>query len=165
MQPRQKGPRALKLLTRLPDDAHAFPEGRLAALRRDVERLTIQQPNLVVPEDVGSLGRGDPAEEDAFYLVSELVDGPDLYKFTARASWTTILEVVVSILRGLEALHARGALHGHLCAENVLVSGQGPRKSAKVAILGSSTSKASWLIVGRVSVGSCQIVVLPSLIS
>jgi len=104
---------------------------RADRLARDVARLEIEHPNLVAPAGSGLLPGAD-LEGSGLYLLCDYVEGPDLYRFSARSAWSTILEVIVSALRGLEALHSRGLLHGHLVASNVIVSGQGPRKSARL---------------------------------
>ncbi len=133
-RPRHKATFVLKRLHR-PDEEPAGGDERLEArlleLRRELSRIPGDHPNLAGYDDAGVL----PATDDqpgALYLVTPHVEGPDLFRFTARASWNVVLEVVVSALRGLEALHAQGVLHGHLVPENVLVSGQGPRKSARL---------------------------------
>jgi Nif-specific regulatory protein len=136
-RPRQRGQSVLKLLTPSDELNDQSPlgslEARLARTERDLALLEMEHPNLVAPS---ACGHGTFAErsddQELFYLVSDYVEGPDLYRFTARAAWSTILEVVVSALRGLEALHSRGLQHGHLCAGNVIVFGQGPRKSARL---------------------------------
>ncbi|MBX3470781.1 MAG: serine/threonine protein kinase [Planctomycetes bacterium] len=123
-------PQALKLL-----DLQVEREGSsaplLRALQADVARLGPEHPNVVVPAEVG-VEEQEGERQPLVYLASEFVDGPDLLKFTARAPWSTILEVVVSALRGLEAVHARGLVHGHVAANNVVIAGQGPRKTARL---------------------------------
>ena len=127
----RKGQALLKFLPGRPisDDA----EPRLAQLIRDIAALDLDHPNLVGYREAGyALETPDRREGGGFYLVRDLVEGPDLHRFAARAAWATIMEVVVSLLRGLEALHGRGLLHGNLVANNVIVFGTGPRKSARL---------------------------------
>jgi Nif-specific regulatory protein len=150
-QGRQKASRAVKILHRFERDPHRFPDGRLEALNADLQALAFDHSNLVMPRSAGVAPWEDPATgepSDVLYLVSDFVEGPDLYRFTARAAWSTILEVFVSILRGLEALHGRGLRHGHLCASNVIVFGQGPRKSARLLDAGLALEVAETRSMG-----------------
>jgi Nif-specific regulatory protein len=122
-------PQALKVLG-LAEGAAPRLDAALRSLQADLARLGPEHPNVVVPAEAG--GSTEEGREPIVFFASEYVDGPDLLKFTARAPWSTILEVVVSALRGLEAIHARGLVHGHVCANNVVVAGQGPRKTARL---------------------------------
>jgi Nif-specific regulatory protein len=143
----RKGQALLKVLPGLPltDDV----EPRLAQLRRDLEVLSLDHPNVVSYRDAGYAEETPQRREGGgLFLVRELVDGPDIYRFSARAAWATIMEVVVSLLRGLEALHGRGLLHGNLIANNVIVFGTGPRKSARLLDAGLALDLAetrSWV--------------------
>ena len=131
-QQRQRQKKVLKLLHPLDGDPAEVSDERLRRLEADLARYDLQHPNLALPSHAGRVTLENRHATGVLYTVSDYVEGPDLYRFTARAAWSTILEVVVSLLRGLEALHCRGLLHGHLVTSNVIVSGQGPRKSARL---------------------------------
>ncbi|MCA8924052.1 MAG: protein kinase, partial [Planctomycetes bacterium] len=131
-QQRQRQKKVLKLIHPLEGDPEAVSDERLRRLEADLARYDLQHPNLAVPTHAGRVSVEGRPPTGLLYTVSDYVEGPDLYRFSARASWSTILEVVVSLFRGLEALHCRGLLHGHLVSSNVIVSGQGPRKSARL---------------------------------
>ncbi|MBL4849143.1 MAG: protein kinase, partial [Planctomycetes bacterium] len=121
----------LKILPGVPltDDV----EPRLEQLRHDLATLALDHPNVVSYRDAGFAAETPQRREGGgLFVVRELVEGPDIYRFSARAAWATIMEVVVSLLRGLEALHGRGLLHGNLIANNVIVFGTGPRKSVRL---------------------------------
>ncbi|RMG14096.1 MAG: hypothetical protein D6731_10860, partial [Planctomycetota bacterium] len=122
----------LKILRRA-DEAGPVTEGRRAALQADIAALALEHPHVVRPTECGVLDLPDTdAPAQALYLLGDFVEGVDIHRFSARAAWSTILEVFASTLRALEALHDAGFIHGHLCAANVFVAGQGPRKSARI---------------------------------
>jgi serine/threonine protein kinase len=63
------------------------------------------------------------ADEDAFYLVSELVVGPTLAELGARGALSDrdVMEVGLSLCRALEHAHARGIVHRDIKPANVIV--------------------------------------------
>jgi hypothetical protein len=82
------------------------------------------------------------AEEDAFYLISELVHGRTLADLLADGELEDqeVLEVGLAVARALEHAHARGVIHRDVKPSNVLVceqdSGRGP--IAKLADFGGA---------------------------
>jgi serine/threonine protein kinase len=62
-------------------------------------------------------------DEDAFYLVSELVRGDTLAELIAedRLSDEEVLEIGISLVEALEHAHARGVIHRDVKPQNVLV--------------------------------------------
>jgi Nif-specific regulatory protein len=107
---------------------------RIAHFERELEALAkLQHPNLQKFVDFGVTPVALPGVEGTYlFIASEHVDGPDIFRFAARASWALFLEITVQALRGLEFLHGQGLVHGALAPESVLVAGRGPRKTAKL---------------------------------
>src|SRR3954447_14510939 len=86
----QKEKRSRRVLTLLaPLEEDPARERKRGALGRALEQLAkAQHQNLAKVHDHGfTQARG--------FLVTEHVDGPDLFRFASRASWSGILEVVV----------------------------------------------------------------------
>jgi hypothetical protein len=69
------------------------------------------------------------SDEDAFYLISELVDGSTLAELIAgdQLSDEEVLEIGSALLGALEHAHARGVIHRDVKPHNVLV----PRDAAE----------------------------------
>ena len=69
------------------------------------------------------------ADEDAFYLISELVDGATLAELISEDQLADeeVLEIGVALLSALEHAHARGVIHRDVKPQNVLV----PRDAAE----------------------------------
>jgi eukaryotic-like serine/threonine-protein kinase len=63
------------------------------------------------------------ADEDAFYLISELVDGATLAELISEDQLADeeVLEIGVALLSALEHAHARGVIHRDVKPQNVLV--------------------------------------------
>jgi len=90
----------------------------------------LNHPNIVSIYDVG-------AENDAVFIVTELVDGKTLRG--AKPSLRTTLDYAVQIASGLAAAHAAGIVHRDLKPDNLLVTRDGRIKIvdfglAKVAV-------------------------------
>src|SRR5437870_4995199 len=60
-------------------------------------------------------------EDGAPYLVTEWIEGRDLRSFAAGKPLATLAPTLAGVLRALEYLHARGALHLDLRPPNVPV--------------------------------------------
>ncbi|GGP81393.1 SAV_2336 N-terminal domain-related protein [Streptomyces melanogenes] len=104
-------------LYRFPSDGRPAPtHGFLADARRVA---TVHHPQLLLNFDAF-------AAEDAWCLVTELVEAPTLRESMARHpdGWPAedILRTGRELLSGLGALHEEGIVHGGVRAENVLMS-------------------------------------------
>ena len=65
------------------------------------------------------------SDEDAFYLISELIDGTTLAELIGedRLADEEVLEIGLALLSALEHAHARGVIHRDVKPQNVLVPG------------------------------------------
>ncbi|MFI1102003.1 SAV_2336 N-terminal domain-related protein [Streptomyces melanogenes] len=104
-------------LYRFPSDGRTAPtHGFLADARRVA---AVHHPHLLLNFDAF-------AAEDAWCLVTELVEAPTLREAMARHpdGWPAedILRTGRELLSGLDALHEEGIVHGSVRAENVLLS-------------------------------------------
>jgi serine/threonine protein kinase len=63
------------------------------------------------------------SDEDAFYLISELIEGETLAELISEDQLTDeeVLEIGVALLSALEHAHARGVIHRDVKPQNVLV--------------------------------------------
>jgi serine/threonine protein kinase len=63
------------------------------------------------------------SDEDAFYLISELIDGATLAELISEDELADeeVLEIGVALLSALEHAHARGVIHRDVKPQNVLV--------------------------------------------
>ncbi|AWM41851.1 Serine/threonine-protein kinase PknH [Gemmata obscuriglobus] len=98
-------------LTRTAADRQRFQAQARAAGR-------LSHPNVVTALDANVLA-------DRFYLVLEFVDGPNLEVLVAQRGPRPVdeaCELVRQIAHGLRHAHERGAAHGHLAPDNVLIS-------------------------------------------
>ncbi len=76
------------------------------------------------------------SDEDAFYLISELVEGATLAELIAEDQLADeeVLEIGVALLSALEHAHARGVIHRDVKPQNVLVpSGDAEHTSTRAA--------------------------------
>jgi serine/threonine protein kinase len=111
--------------------AHDEQLGRMVALKRiplpheeDRERATrealvtarLSHPAIVALYEASS-------DEDAFYLISELVEGDTLAQLIADDGLSDgeILEIGLKLVEALEHAHARGVIHRDVKPQNVLV--------------------------------------------
>jgi serine/threonine protein kinase len=67
------------------------------------------------------------SDEDAFYLISELIDGATLAELISEDQLADeeVLEIGVALLSALEHAHARGVIHRDVKPQNVLVPNDG----------------------------------------
>jgi serine/threonine protein kinase len=72
------------------------------------------------------------AEEDAFYLISELVHGETLAQLIAREALSDeeVLEIGLALAQALQHAHERGVIHRDIKPHNVLIPLQSPPGTA-----------------------------------
>jgi serine/threonine protein kinase len=106
----------------LPPDSHA-PDGRGGepragerASREALATARLAHPAIVVLHEAY-------VDDDAFYLVSELVDGDTLAQLVAEDALSDeeLLEIGVSLAHALAHAHVRGVIHRDVKPQNVLV--------------------------------------------
>ncbi len=89
------------------------------ALREQARALAqVRHPNLVAIYDL-------IVDEDAAYLVTELVEGTTLRDYCRGRSQREIVEVCIRAGRGLAAAHDAGVVHRAFRPETVIVAGDG----------------------------------------
>src|SRR5439155_16856045 len=74
--------------------------------------------------DYGEDSSGEP------FIVTELVDGPDLHRYVASAGAVPAdraVEIMRGVLSGIQVAHEAGIVHGDLKPANVLLSEDGPK--------------------------------------
>lgn len=109
---------------------HAWDTVRERACRA----VCLTHPNVVTLHDAG-------VAEDRVFLVSELVDGPDLTELLAaepgrRADPVLVAEIARQVSVALGAAHTAGLVHGHLKPGNVLLTLDGTVKVGDLGIGG-----------------------------
>ncbi|MEM9566385.1 MAG: PASTA domain-containing protein [Actinomycetota bacterium] len=102
----------------LPPTATDDERTRLVAEARAVGALS-GHPNIVTVYDAGVSADGRP------YLVTELVDGPDLADRLAVGSltWGEACDLALQLASGLGEVHRTGRVHGDLRPEHVVLAG------------------------------------------
>jgi eukaryotic-like serine/threonine-protein kinase len=80
------------------------------------------------------------AVDDAFYLISELVDGDTLATLIAEESLEDeeILEISLALAGGLSHAHARGVIHRDIKPQNVLVPRQADNHATPQTLLAAA---------------------------
>lgn len=80
------------------------------------------------------------AVDDAFYLISELVDGDTLATLIAEESLEDeeILEISLALAGGLSHAHARGVIHRDIKPQNVLVPNQADNDATPQTLLAAA---------------------------
>ena len=99
-------------------DAHSNDAGRLDRLRQEALAAgSLNHPNVVSVHDVGTEG-------DAFFVVSELIEGQTLRERLAEGPLPLrlALEYGAQAARGLAAAHDKGIVHRDLKPENLMVT-------------------------------------------
>lgn len=106
-------------LYRLPADRGPAPTSDFLAKAREI--AAIHHPHLLLNFDAF-------AAEDAWCLVTELVEAPTLGEAMARYpdGWPVddVLRTGRELLSGLDALHEEGIVHGDVRAKNILMSAE-----------------------------------------
>ncbi len=98
---------------------------------------TVKHEALLPVLGVGLTGDGRP------WVATEYLDGLTLHARVARTGpmhYSEARPVVRAVLQALEALHARGLVHGDVKPENVLME-RGPANKARVALTDCGTDK------------------------
>lgn len=109
----------------------------------------LQHPNVVTFYDAGMAG-------DRAFVVTELVDGPDLAELLdaepdGRADLALVLEIARQVSGAIRAAHAAGVVHGDIKPGNLLVTLDGTVKVGDFGIVrgvphpGSPSGLASYL--------------------
>ena len=102
----------------------------------------LSHPNIVVVYDVGT-------ESGLLYLVMELVEGGSLWdRVQQRGPLSAVeaIDVMVAVLSGLDAAHAKGIVHRDVKPHNILIGEDGTPKLADFGIarvLGSDDASAT----------------------
>jgi tRNA A-37 threonylcarbamoyl transferase component Bud32 len=94
----------------------------------------VRHPNVVQIVDFGTT-------DDTPYMVMEMLDGESLavrIKREPRLELTAIVRIVVSILRGLDAVHTAGIVHRDIKPGNVFLHREGDRLVPKILDFGIS---------------------------
>ncbi len=110
----------------------ASDEGRERLMREARAAAALQHPHIVTVHDVGE-ANGAP------FVVMERIAGLSL-RHAERPSFSQVVEVVRQVCDALQHAHAHGIVHRDVKPENVLVSIDGERWSAKLADLGIAWS-------------------------
>jgi len=130
---------------RLPvDDAVLREEQQalMSELAQDlVEQCALQHPN-IVPFVGVALGQGDQC---TVHVLSEYIAGGSLRQLLRSKSArplepATVLRLALHIAQGMEALHARHQVHGHLTSAHVMLDGP---LHASVALSGGGSVSAA----------------------
>ncbi|HEY5287358.1 MAG TPA: protein kinase [Solirubrobacteraceae bacterium] len=109
-------------------------EDRERATREAHATARLSHPAIVALYEASS-------DEDAFYLISELIDGATLAELIAEDQLADeeVLEIGVALLEALEHAHARGVIHRDVKPQNVLVPSDA---AAHTPARGASTAPA-----------------------
>jgi serine/threonine protein kinase len=93
-----------------------FEEDHERATREAHATARLAHPAIVALYEANS-------DEEAFYLISELIDGATLAELISEDRLTDeeVLEIGVALLSALEHAHARGVIHRDVKPQNVLV--------------------------------------------
>jgi TolB-like protein len=132
---------AVKLLP----DALASDPARVGRFRQEALAAgALSHPNVVSVHDVGMAG-------DAFFVVSELIDGVTLRDRIQAGGLTSTmaLDVVGQAASGLAAAHQKGILHRDLKPENIMIT-----PDDRVKILDFGVAKMSPVAEDRDVLGS-----------
>ena len=99
-----------------PDGRGGVPQAGERASREALATARLSHPAIVALHEAY-------ADEDAFYLVSELVDGDTLAQLVAEDALSDeeLLEIGVVLADALAHAHARGVIHRDVKPQNVLV--------------------------------------------
>jgi hypothetical protein len=107
---------AVKRIVLAPDHGHAYTESAERATREALAAARLAHPAIVALYEAR-------AQEEAFYLISELVEGDTLAELIAGEVLADeeILEIGVALSDALEHAHQRGVIHRDVKPHNVLV--------------------------------------------
>lgn len=108
-------PVAIKFMSAAHEQALEF------TLREARAAAKLQHPNVVSIYRVGEID-GHP------YIVSEYLRGRNLHELRLPLPWQKVLEVGLSLTRGLAAAHRRGILHRDLKPSNAILTPEGEVK-------------------------------------
>jgi tetratricopeptide (TPR) repeat protein len=122
-----------RVALKLPRGAGEAGESRVQRLLREAQMMAqLSHPNVVAVHEVGNI-------DDVPYIVMEHVDGTDLAAWRAAEprSPTEIVRAVVSVARGLAAVHEVGLVHRDVKPSNILIGRDGRARLGDFGLAGS----------------------------
>ncbi len=98
------------------DECDGIPQAGERASREALATARLSHPAIVALHEAY-------VDEDAFYLVSELVDGDTLARLVAEDALSAeeLLEIGIALAHALAHAHARGVIHRDVKPQNVLI--------------------------------------------
>jgi serine/threonine-protein kinase len=141
--------RAVAIKTLLPEVA--VSEQSMKRFVREIEvASSLQHPNIVRYIEHGT-------HNGIVYLVTEFVAGMDASRLSrhrgGKLDYTEVVRIIEQTLGALDFAHTRGFVHRDIKEQNILISGDFPRSTAKLTDFGLSKSFKETGMSGVTMVG------------